>query len=230
MGHVWIPVTADFWGVSVPVPTSSETSYTTERTSSLIVDPRVTGLRQIQPMRASSAKLNNDLKRALEFGAGEFHAARDLTLPLLKICYSELPSLSVVETNRLEDVGIERGVDTMAERIERSAVPNLLAVPEMAEMGKKRIENFVDAQRELLSQIQETNRQWFDRMQSEAKIASDFANKVMGARSVPDAMTACQEWANWQLKTTAEDNKRLCADGQKFIEASTRLLSGRLYA
>ena len=118
----------------------------------------------------------------------------------------------------------------MAERIERSAVPNLLAVPEMAEMGKKRIENFVDAQRELLNQIQETNRQWFDRMQSEAKVASDFANKVMAARSVPDAMTACQEWAYWQLQTTAEDTKRLFADGQKFIEASTRLLSGRLYA
>jgi len=111
---------------------------------------------------------------------------------------------------------------------ERAAAPNLPAFPEMAEMGKKRIENFVDAQRELLTQIQERNRQWFDRMQSEAKIASDFANKVMGARSVPDAMAACQEWANWQLETTAEDAKRLFADGQKFIEASTRLLSGRL--
>jgi hypothetical protein len=97
----------------------------------------------------------------------------------------------------------------MAERTERSAAPSLLAVPEMAEMGKKRIANFADAQRELLTQIQETNRQWFDRMQSEAKAASDFANKVMGARSVPDAMMAFQEWANWQMETTAEDTKRL---------------------
>jgi hypothetical protein len=115
----------------------------------------------------------------------------------------------------------------MAERTERSAAPNLLAVPEMAEMGKKRIENFVDAQKELLSHIQETNRQWFDRMQSEVRVSSDFANKVLGARSIPDAMTACQEWANWQLETTAEDTKRLYADGQRFIEASTRLLSNQ---
>jgi hypothetical protein len=112
-----------------------------------------------------------------------------------------------------------------AERTERSAAPNLLVFPEMAEMGKKRIENFVDAQRELLNQVQETNRQWFDRMQSEAKVASDYANKVMVARSVPDAMTAYQEWANRQLEMTAEDAKRFFADGQKFIEASTRLLS-----
>jgi hypothetical protein len=55
---------------------------------------------------------------------------------------------------------------------ERTAAPNLLVFPEMAEMGKKRIENFVDAQRELLNQVQETNRQWLDRMQSEAKVTS----------------------------------------------------------
>ncbi len=112
-----------------------------------------------------------------------------------------------------------------AERIERAAAPNLLAFPEMAEMGKKRIERLVDAQRELLNQLQETNRQWLDRMQSEAKVASDFANKVMGARSIPDAMSAYQEWANRQLEMTTEDAKRFFADGQKFIEASTRLLS-----
>lgn len=115
-----------------------------------------------------------------------------------------------------------------AGRTERAATPNLLVFPEMAEMGKKRIENFVDAQRELLNQVQETNRQWFDRMQSEAKIASDCANKVMAARSIPDAMTACQEWTNRQLEMTAEDAKRFFADGQKFIEVSTRLLSNGL--
>jgi hypothetical protein len=115
--------------------------------------------------------------------------------------------------------------ESFAERTERVAAANLLVFPEMAEISKKRIENFVDAQRELMNRLQESNRQWFDRMQSEAKVASDFANKMMGARSIPDAMTACQEWANRQLEMTAEDAKRLFADGQKFMEASTRLLS-----
>jgi hypothetical protein len=41
-------------------------------------------------------------------------------------------------------------------------------------------------------------------------------------------MTACQEWATWRLETTAEDTKRLFADGQKFIVASTRLLSNEV--
>lgn len=33
-------------------------------------------------------------------------------------------------------------------------------------MGRKRIEEFVDMQTELLDKPQETNRQWFDRAQS----------------------------------------------------------------
>jgi hypothetical protein len=69
----------------------------------------------------------------------------------------------------------------MAEHTERSAAPNLLAIPDMAEMGKKRIENFADAQGEPLNQIQETNRQWFGRMQSEAEVASFPDNKKLSA-------------------------------------------------
>jgi hypothetical protein len=115
--------------------------------------------------------------------------------------------------------------ESYAERTEGFAAPNLLIFPEMAEMGKKRVENLFDAQRELLNKLQETNRQWFDRIQLEAKIASDYANKVMVARSIPDAMTAYQEWANRQLEMTAEDAKHLFADGQKFVEAGTRLMS-----
>jgi Phasin protein len=110
-----------------------------------------------------------------------------------------------------------------AERTEKSAAPNLM-FPEMAEMGKKRLEDFVDVQRELLNKLQETNRQWLDRMQYEVKVSSDCANKVVSARSIPDAMTAWQEWANRQLEMMAEDAERLFDDGQKFIEVSTHLL------
>jgi hypothetical protein len=113
----------------------------------------------------------------------------------------------------------------MAQMEGRSVAPNLPGIPEMTEMGKKRIETFVEAQKELLNQVQESNRQWFDRMQSEAKIASDCVNKVMAARSIPEAMTAYQEWANRQLEMTAEDAKHFFADGQKFFETGTRLMS-----
>jgi len=41
-------------------------------------------------------------------------------------------------------------------------------------MRKKRVQDFVNAQTELLDKLQETNRQWFDRLQSEASLVSDF--------------------------------------------------------
>lgn len=94
-----------------------------------------------------------------------------------------------------------------------------------AEMGKKRIEDFVNAQTELFEKLQESNKQWVARLQSEANLASDLASKVTAARSIPDAMTACQEWSSRHVEMMAEDGKHLFADAQKFMETGSRLLS-----
>ena len=75
---------------------------------------------------------------------------------------------------------------------EKSSSPNLLPA-EFAEMGKKRVEDFVSAQTELVEKLQEMNRQSFDRAQSEANLASELASKLTAARSIPDAMAAYQE-------------------------------------
>jgi Phasin protein len=122
------------------------------------------------------------------------------------------------------------GVDAMAEnesyegRTEKSLPPNFMS-PEIAAMGQKRVEDFVKAQTELLDKFQEANRHWFDRMQSEANIASEFATKVIGARSITDAMAACQEWTTRRFEMAVEDGKRLVAETQKVMETGTRLLS-----
>ena len=95
---------------------------------------------------------------------------------------------------------------------------------EFAEMGKKRVEEFVNTQTELLEKLQEMNRQWFDRAQSEANLASEFTSKLTAARSIPEAMAAYQEWTSRRFEMMAEDGKHLLADTQKFMEAATRLL------
>ena len=98
-----------------------------------------------------------------------------------------------------------------------------LMLPEMAAMGRKRIEEFAEMQTELLEKLQEANRNWFDHMQSEANLASEFWTKVTAARSIPEAATTCQEWASRRMEMAAEDSKRLLADGQKFMETGSRL-------
>ena len=73
--------------------------------------------------------------------------------------------------------------------------PFLLNTGELAALGKKRIGEFMRAQTELLDEMQETNRHWLDRIQSEANLASEFASKLSSARSMPDAMAVSRDWA-----------------------------------
>jgi hypothetical protein len=107
--------------------------------------------------------------------------------------------------------------------IEKSP-PNLLS-SEFATMGKKSIEELLNAQTELLKNLQETNRHWLEIVQSEAALASKFATKLTTTRSIPDAMTTCQEWSNRQIEMMAEDCKLLVADTQRFMETGARFLS-----
>ena len=75
------------------------------------------------------------------------------------------------------------------------AFPFSFDTSEFASLGKKRIEAFVNAQTELLDELQEANRHWMDRFQSEANLASEYASKLSGARTIPDAMAVSRDWA-----------------------------------
>ena len=71
----------------------------------------------------------------------------------------------------------------MAQKQHPSEHPELFSlfsqVPaEFGELGKKQIEAFSNAQMEFLSNLQEINKHWMDRMQSEANIASEFVFEV----------------------------------------------------
>ncbi len=92
-------------------------------------------------------------------------------------------------------------------------------------MGKKRIEELFNANTDLVEKLEESNRQWFDRAQSEANLVSEFTSKLTAARSIPDALAACQEWGSRRFELMAEDGKHLAADTQKFMEAGARLLA-----
>jgi hypothetical protein len=111
-----------------------------------------------------------------------------------------------------------------SERSGKSSWPNLMPAG-FGEMGRERVEEFANIQRELLGKLQEANRHWFDRAQEEANLASDFAAKLTAARSLPEAMSACQEWTSRRFEMMAEDGKHLLADSQKLMEAGARLLS-----
>jgi hypothetical protein len=96
---------------------------------------------------------------------------------------------------------------------------------EFAATAMKRFGEFTKAQTEQLSNLQETNRQWLERVQAEASLASELISKLTAARSIPDAMSAYQEWGSRRLAMMAEDTKHLMDNTQKFMQTSARLIA-----
>lgn len=114
--------------------------------------------------------------------------------------------------------------DAHTDRTEKSS-PFDFITPEFAAMGRKRFEELAKMQTELFEKLQEANRSWLERMQTEASLASEFSTKLTGARSIPETATACQEWASRRMEMATEDAKHLLADTHKFMETGVRLLS-----
>jgi Phasin protein len=96
---------------------------------------------------------------------------------------------------------------------------------EIAAFGKKRMETFVNVQSELIEEIQEANRHWLDRIQSEANLAAEYASKLSSVRSIPDAMAVSRDWSAQYLQRLADDGKHIADDTRKFIETGARLFS-----
>ncbi|HEY2534659.1 MAG TPA: hypothetical protein VGJ20_43260 [Xanthobacteraceae bacterium] len=121
----------------------------------------------------------------------------------------------------------------MAEKIssKEPAAKSSLSYPfafgfvEFTGLGSKRIATFAGIQMELFNQLQASNRRWFNRVQSDANLASEFASKLTAAHSLPEAMTACQQWSDRRLKLMAEVGQDLIADAQRFMATSARMLS-----
>lgn len=65
--------------------------------------------------------------------------------------------------------------ESQGERVEKSSPFNLMPV-ELAAMGRKRVDEFLNAQTEFFDKLTETNRQWFDRVQSEAALSSELTS------------------------------------------------------
>ena len=110
------------------------------------------------------------------------------------------------------------------ERMEKFRPFNLTPA-EFTATAMQRFEEFAKAQTGQFDKFQETNRQWLDRVQAEANLASEFVSKLAAARSIPDAMTAYQEWGSRRFEMMAEDTRHLMDDTQEFMRSSARLLA-----
>jgi hypothetical protein len=78
---------------------------------------------------------------------------------------------------------------------------------------------------EFLDALQEMNCDWATRANAEVEHGLTLTKKLTAAHSAPEAIAAYQEWFREEMGARAEDTRLLISIGQKFIDASSRLLS-----
>jgi len=78
---------------------------------------------------------------------------------------------------------------------------------------------------EFVNALEEMSREWMTRARAEVELSLKLSKKLTDAHSVPDAVAAYQEWLSEEMGACAEDARLLMSNGQKFMDASSRLLS-----
>ena len=96
---------------------------------------------------------------------------------------------------------------------------------DLAATWKQYLDEFVNVQKELLQELQETNQYWADRGKAETDFAADFVTKLPALRSVPESRQAYQDWFRQRMEMAADDGKHLLSDSQKLMATSARLFS-----
>ncbi len=77
-------------------------------------------------------------------------------------------------------------------------------------------------QKEMFEVLSTIGRDWLARATSEVELASSLPNKLTAAQSVPDALSAYQQWLGEWMNRCGEDSYRIVSDSQKIINAGVR--------
>jgi hypothetical protein len=98
-------------------------------------------------------------------------------------------------------------------------------IAHFAEAGRKQVEVMMELQKKFFDP-QVLSRDWAERAKVEADLATEFAEKLFLAKSMPEVASVYQEWMSRRMELFTEDSRRLVTESQKFMTAMTQLLSG----
>ena len=92
----------------------------------------------------------------------------------------------------------------------------------MAEFGTSGLNAGLRIQTEMFDTLQTIGRQWMERRTCEAELALNLPSRLAVARTLPDALSAYQEWLGEWVAMCNEDGRRFVADGQKIVATGMR--------
>jgi hypothetical protein len=128
------------------------------------------------------------------------------------------------------DVGmhgeVEMGHTTHARAEQPKTLPAIPLFPFQFDFGGtagKGVRGAFELQKEILDAADEANRAWLARSRLEAVLTMELINKLLAARSMADASTACQQCMTRRLDLMAEDVRRIADDGKKIVKAAARV-------
>ena len=98
---------------------------------------------------------------------------------------------------------------------------------EFANMAQKSFETMMDLQKEVLDAFYDINQQWIVGINAEATVASELFTKLAAARSIPDAVSACQDCGSRQLEILAEQSRGLMAASERIVPRLGNGFKGR---
>ncbi len=94
-----------------------------------------------------------------------------------------------------------------------------------ADVGAPDVTAGLRLQKEMIGLLSDLSQDWFARATAEAALALRLPNKLTAARSMPDAVTAYQQWFGEWMHRCSEDTQRLFADGEKIVDTGARCLT-----
>jgi Phasin protein len=102
---------------------------------------------------------------------------------------------------------------------------NRFAQKKIAETQKRIGDATRQAQDEFATTFEEMSRTVVSRATAEFGLGVKLTQRLGAARSLPDVVSAYQEWLGEEMNARSEDARQFMANSQKFITASTRLFS-----
>lgn len=97
--------------------------------------------------------------------------------------------------------------------------------PSLFALGREPTDAMLNAQRAVLETYEQIGRDWLSRLQSEMELWTGLAAKLAATRSVPEAISACQECVAQRIQMIAEDGQRLSENSRELMNKIARPLS-----
>jgi hypothetical protein len=80
-------------------------------------------------------------------------------------------------------------------------------------------------QKEMLELISDIGQDWMTRATAEAELALRLPNELGAARSVPDAVSAYQQWFSEWMSAFDHNSRRFVSDNRRIVDTGVRCLA-----